>query len=43
MGECNKYNIKYVRNIFICFDVKNLKELLDKFKEVIYISKENVC
>ena len=39
----NKYNIKDLRTIFICFDVKNLKELLDKFKEVIYISKENVC
>lgn len=37
------YNIKDLRSIFICFDVKNLKELLDKLKEIIYISKENVC
>lgn len=39
----NKYNIKDLRTIFICFDVKNLKELLDKLKDTIYISKENVC
>lgn len=38
-----QYNIKDLRTIFICFDVKNLKELLDKLKEVIYISKENIC
>jgi group I intron endonuclease len=38
-----KYNIKDLRTIYICFDVKNLKELLDKLKEIIYISKENVC
>lgn len=38
-----KYNIKDLRSIFICFSVKNLKELLDKLKEIIYISKENVC
>lgn len=38
-----KYCIKDLRSIFICFDVKNLKELLDKLKEIIYISKENVC
>ncbi len=39
----DKYNIKDWRTIFICFDVKNLKELLDKLKDTIYISKENVC
>lgn len=39
----NQYNIKDLRSIFICFDVRNLKELLDKLKEIIYISKENVC
>ena len=38
-----QYNIKDLRTIFICFDVKNLKELLDKLKEIIYISKENIC
>lgn len=38
-----QYNIKDLRTIFICFNVKNLKELLDKLKETIYISKENVC
>lgn len=39
----DKYNIKDWRTIYICFDVNNLKELLDKLKETIYISKENVC
>ena len=39
----DKYNIMDLRTIYICFDVKNLKSLLDKFKEVIIISKENVC
>lgn len=39
----DKYNIKDLRSIFICFNVKNKKELLDKLKEIIYISKENVC
>ena len=38
-----KYDIKDLRSIFICFDVKNLKSLLDKLKEVVNISKENVC
>lgn len=38
-----KYEIKDLRSIYICFEVKNLKTLLDKLKEVIYISKENVC
>ena len=37
------YNIKDLRSIFICFDVKNLKSLLDKLIEIIDISKENVC
>lgn len=36
-----KYQIKDWRSIFICFEVKNLKELLDKLKDI--ISKENVC
>lgn len=38
-----KYNIKDLRSIYICFEVKNLRSLLDKLKEIIYISKENVC
>jgi hypothetical protein len=39
-----KYNIKDIRSIYICFDnVKNKKMLLDRLIEVIYISKENVC
>lgn len=38
-----KYGIKDLRSIFICFDVKNKRTLLDKLKESIYISKENVC
>lgn len=40
----NKYCLKDWRSIFICFDeVHSLKSLLDKLKEIIYISKENVC
>lgn len=39
-----KHNIKDIRSIYICFDgVKNKKTLLDRLKEIIYISKENVC
>lgn len=38
-----KHGIKDLRSIFICFGVKNKKELLDKFKEMIINSKENVC
>lgn len=38
-----KYNLKDLRSIFICFGVKNLKELLNELKKIIYISKENVC
>ena len=39
-----KHNIKDIRSIFICFDdVKNKKMLLNELKNVIYISKENVC
>lgn len=39
-----KYNIKDIRTIYICFDeTKSRKELLDRLKEIIYISKENVC
>ena len=39
-----KYDIKDWRTIFICFDdVNSLKSLLDKLKNIIYISKENVC
>lgn len=38
-----KYEIKDLRSVFICFNVKNLKTFLDKLKEVIIISKENVC
>lgn len=39
-----KYNIKDIRSIYICFDnVKNKKMLLDRLKEIVYISKENVC
>ena len=40
----DKYDIKDWRTIFICFDcVHSLKSLLDKLKNIIYISKENVC
>ena len=40
----DKYNIKDLRSIYICFnDVKNKKTLLDRLKEIVYISKENVC
>lgn len=40
----DKYNIKDWRSIFICFDnVHSLKSLLDELKNIIYISKENVC
>lgn len=39
----DKYNIKDFRSIYICYDVNNLKSLLDKLKQIIYISKENVC
>lgn len=39
-----KYGIKDWRSIFICFDnVTSLKSLLDEFKNIINISKENVC
>lgn len=38
-----KYGIKDLRSVFICFNVKNLKTFLDKLKEVINISKENIC
>lgn len=38
----DKFNIKDWRSVYICFDVKNLKELLDKLKEII-TSKENIC
>lgn len=39
-----KYGIKDWRSFFICFDnTKSLKTMLDKLKEIIYISKENVC
>ena len=40
----DKYDIKDWRTIFICFDgVHSLKSLLDKLRNIIYISKENVC
>lgn len=40
----DKYDIKDWRSIFICFDdVHSLKSLLDKLKNIIYVSKENVC
>ena len=39
-----KYGIKDIRTIYICFDnVSNKKQLLDRLKEIIDISKENVC
>lgn len=39
-----KYNLKDFRTIYICFDgVTNLKSLLDKLKEIAYVSEENVC
>ena len=39
-----KHGIKDIRSIFICFDgVTNRKTLLDRLKEIIYISKENIC
>lgn len=38
-----KYNIKDIRSIFICFNVKNKKELLNELQNLIIISKENVC
>lgn len=37
-----QFNIKDIRSIFICFDVKNKKELLTKFKEII-LFEENIC
>lgn len=39
----DKYNIKDIRSIFICFNVKNKKELLKELQNLIIISKENVC
>lgn len=39
----DKYGIKDFRSIFICFDVKNMKSLLDVLKKEINSSKENVC
>ena len=38
-----KYNIIDIRTIFLCFDVKGRKELLDAFKKEITLFKENVC
>lgn len=38
-----KYNIKDLRSIFVCFNINNKKSLLDELKNIIYISKENVC
>ena len=39
-----KYGIKDWRSIYICFDkATSLKSLLDEFKNIINISKENVC
>lgn len=38
-----KYGIKDFRSIFICFNVKNMKSLLDVLKNTINLSKENVC
>lgn len=38
------YGIKDIRSIFACFeDVNSRKELLNKLKDIIYVSKENVC
>ena len=38
------YNIKDFRSVFICFDnTYNLKTFLDRLKEVIITSKENIC
>lgn len=37
------YGIKDVRTIFDCFNVNSRKELLDEFKLIIYLSKENIC
>lgn len=40
----NKYGIKDIRTLFICYrGVSSRKEFLDKLKNIIYISKENVC
>ena len=39
----DKYNIKDIRSIFTCFNVKNRKELLKELQNLIIISKENVC
>ena len=36
----DKYGLKDLRSIFICFNVKNKRELLDELKK---ISKENIC
>lgn len=36
----DKYRLKDLRSIFICFNAKNRHELLDKLKK---ISKENIC
>lgn len=39
-----KYNIKDIRTLFICYEgVNSRKTFLDKLKNIIYISKENVC
>lgn len=37
----DNFQIKDIRNIFVCFDVTNRRELLAFFKE--YLIKENIC
>ena len=39
----DRYEIKDLRSVFICFDVKNYKELLLKLKKYVCTFKENVC
>lgn len=39
-----KYGIKDIRSLFICYpNINSRKTFLDKLKNIIYISKENVC
>lgn len=40
----DKYDIKDIRNLFACYpNINSRKAFLDKLKNIIYISKENVC
>ena len=40
----DKYDIKDIRSLFACYpNINSRKAFLDKLKNIIYISKENVC